>query len=140
VTINTLLSSMLTGMTDRPRTSNPQYNWAGFPKATGDERIADRQRYWQRLEYLTYGQRIMLGWGGTLLGLGTGIALAFAIYIFEKAHPLEVINSQGSSTSVYPNMALTVLLVLVGSLAAAFGLAALVAALISTRTHRSPSE
>lgn len=73
-------------MTEQPLKTDPQLNWMGFQKAAGD---------WQGFKQLTKGQRTMLGWGGTLLGLGAGSCLAFAIYIFEKAHPLEVINSQG---------------------------------------------
>lgn len=121
-------------MTGQLPGSDPQHNWLGFQKATDDERKLGRQRYWQDFEQLTNGQRAMLGWGGALIGLGMGTCLAFAIYIFEKAHPMaEVVNSQGYAVNAYPSMPLTVFVILVASLAAGLGLAALGAALISTR-------
>jgi hypothetical protein len=61
-----------------------------------------------------------------LLGLGTGIFLTFAIYLFEQAHPLQDIS--------YPSILLTALVALVGSLAATFGLAAFAAAVMTSRS------
>lgn len=136
-------------MTEQPYETAPRYNWMGFQIAASDERNIGPQgtnranispQGTKRVfAHLTDSQRLMLCWGGALLGLGTGTVLAFAIYIFEKAHPLpDVINGQGYDIKIYPNMALTILLVFAGSLAAGFGLAALGAALINTRQAEDP--
>ena len=139
-------------MSEQPPKANPDYSWLGFRRTPFPEHISERaasaaphpresspQPSRQILADLTARERTILGWGGTLLGLGAGSCLAFAIYVFEKANPLQpVINDQGYNSNNYPNMALTVFLVLVFSLAAGLGLAALAAGLIVTRKAQAP--
>jgi ABC-type antimicrobial peptide transport system permease subunit len=85
-------------------------------------------------------ERVFLGWGGGLVGLGTGSLLVYAIYIFEKSHPLpQVLNSNGDITNAYPSMVLTILVVFAASFILGFGISALGAALLSTRHETEPA-
>jgi hypothetical protein len=111
-------------MSEAQRTTETQRAWMGFEKRGGPgESMANRPtRTWFAAvagEPLT---RLMLGWGGVLVGLGLGSCTTWAIHIYELGTP-----------SLYPSMIVTALIVFAASLAIGFGLSAFAAALISTR-------
>lgn len=124
-------------MADQPRRSRQQHKWLGPQVSAGTLGGSDRSSYRQAFRHLADVQRLALWWSAALLGLGTGIVLTFAIYLFEKAHPLRVIdNGMGVNTNNYPSTYLTALVALAGSLAATFGLAAFAAAVMTSRSKQ----
>ena len=78
-------------------------------------------------------RRRSLALGGGLVGLGAGCLLDYVIFIFEKAHPMQQVFNNGNISSIYPNMAVTTLIVLVASLVAGFGLSVFGVALLNAR-------
>jgi hypothetical protein len=77
-------------------------------------------------------RRVKAIFGGGLAGLGVGIALAWTLGIFQRAHPQNPIASAtGSLNNPYPPMAGTVfVVVIVAGLAIGLGIGLIAAAFI----------
>jgi hypothetical protein len=78
-------------------------------------------------------QRAALYWGAAMAGPGLGTCLNWAIHIYQAGNARPVLTSDGAEGSLYPNTALTVLIVFAASLALTFGLAAIGAAVAGVR-------
>jgi hypothetical protein len=88
------------------------------------------------------GKRRVAIWGGLLAGLGLGACLAWALNIFEIAHPENASSCAGydCSLSLYPNPAWTVLVLLIFCGAIGVGLSLVASALIRNEDVRQGGE
>ena len=86
------------------------------------------------------GKRRVAIRGGLLAGLGLGACLAWALNIFEIAHPENASSCAGCSLSLYPNLAWTVLVLLIFCGAIGVGLGLVASALIRNEDVRQGGE